>query len=502
MNLLTVVVFLPLIGALITLAGPKSSGFARMCATCFSGVTFLLSLGLLEPFYFSSPNGWVFVSDVAWMETPAVRFHMAIDGVSLWLVLLTTLISVLCVAVSWNSAKVRSNSFFGMILMAQCGILGVFVSLDLVLFYLFWELCLVPVYLLLGVWGENRRSNSAVTFYVYTMIGSVLMLGSIIFLYVRSGTGDLSLLTAAIRDGHLVFGGIESLLLFLGFFFAFAIKVPIIPFHGWLADAYVDSPMAATILLSALMSKMGAYGLLRFCVTLFPKTSSDCAPWVVALAVIGIVYCALVALVQSDMKRLVAYSSVSHLGFVVLGIFSLHQNGLDGAVYQMVSHGVSTGALFALIGFLQERRHSLAIREFGGVAISAPNLAKAFMIAMLASMGLPLLSNFVGEFLILQGASLRYFSWAAFAATGVILAACYLLWLYQRVFYGKPAPSLPPIMDLTGREYAALTPLLVLIVWMGTFTQSFMPSISASNARVLASISARVSAPESSTGSR
>jgi NADH-quinone oxidoreductase subunit M len=313
-----------------------------------------------------------------------------------------------------------------------------------------------------------------------------MMLASIIYLYNQTGTFDYIDILSKIQTGQLTLSPQAQLYLFLAFFLSFAVKVPLFPLHTWLPDAHVEAPTAGSIMLASVMLKMGTYGLVRFCLPLFPESARRCAPWIVALAIIGIIYGALVALVQPNMKKLVAYSSVSHLGFVVLGIFSFTQQGLDGAVYQMLNHGISTGALFLLVGYLYERRHSLEISAYGGVATPAPNLAIVFLITTLASIGLPTLNNFVGEYLVLQGAASANFTWVVFAGIGVILSACYMLWLYQRTFYGKASESVSHhLYDLTGREWAAVLPLLVLMVWMGTFTQSFMPPISAQNARIL-----------------
>jgi NADH-quinone oxidoreductase subunit M len=318
------------------------------------------------------------------------------------------------------------------------------------------------------------------------------MLVAMIYLYNQAGTFDYTKILAGLQSGAISLSSTEQLWLFLGFFIAFAIKVPLFPLHTWLPDAHVEAPTAGSVMLASVMLKMGTYGLLRFCVPMFPNAARECADWIVILAIIGIVYGALVAMVQPNMKKLVAYSSVSHLGFVVLGIFSFTQQGFDGAVYQMLAHGVSTGALFLLVGFLYERRHSLDIAAYGGVATPAPWLSTAFMITMLASIGLPMLSNFIGEYLVLQGASLVYFRWTVFAALGAILAACYMLWLYQRVFFGKASEDLTHHMpDLNVREYAIIVPLILLMVWMGTYTQSFIPPISASNAVLLGPIDAR-----------
>jgi NADH-quinone oxidoreductase subunit M len=342
------------------------------------------------------------------------------------------------------------------------------------------------MYFLIGIWGHERRIYAAVKFFLFTMAGSVLMLAAIIYLYNLTGTFDYVSIQGMIQSGSLTFDTRTELLLFLAFFGAFAIKVPLFPLHTWLPDAHVEAPTAGSLMLASVMLKMGTYGLVRFCLPLFPNAARDCAPWIAVLAVIGIIYGALVALVQPNMKKLVAYSSVSHLGFVVLGIFSFNQQGLDGAVYQMLNHGISTGALFILVGYLYERRHSLEIAAYGGVATPAPNLAIVFLITTLASIGLPLLNNFVGEFLVLQGAAKANFSWAIFASLGVILSACYMLWLYQRTFYGKASEAVSHhVPDMTPRDWAAILPLVALMFWMGLYAQTFLPAISAQNTVIL-----------------
>jgi NADH-quinone oxidoreductase subunit M len=342
------------------------------------------------------------------------------------------------------------------------------------------------MYFLIGIWGHERRIYAAVKFFLFTMAGSVLMLAAIIYLYNLTGTFDYVSIQGMIQSGALTFDTRTELLLFLAFFGAFAIKVPLFPLHTWLPDAHVEAPTAGSLMLASVMLKMGTYGLVRFCLPLFPNAARESAPWIGALAIIGIVYGALVALVQPNMKKLVAYSSVSHLGFVVLGVFSFTQQGLDGAVYQMLNHGISTGALFILVGYLYERRHSLEISAYGGVATPAPHLAIVFLITTLASIGLPLLNNFVGEFLVLQGAAKANYAWAVFASLGVILSACYMLWLYQRTFYGKASEAVSHhVPDLTTREWAAILPLVVLMFWMGIYAQTFLPAISAQNTSIL-----------------
>jgi NADH-quinone oxidoreductase subunit M len=411
---------------------------------------------------------------------------VGLDGLSLWLVILTTLLTPICVLVSWKSIDHRVKAFYAFLILLEFGLIGVFVSLDLFLFYVFWEVSLVPMYFLIGIWGHDRRIYATVKFFLYTFAGSVLMLGAIIYRYNQAGSFDYASILDQLRSGRVPLSDQAQMLLFLAFFLAFAIKVPLFPLHTWLPDAHVEAPTAGSIMLASVMLKMGTYGLVRFCLPLFPEAARKSAPWIGALAIVGIIYGALVAMVQPNMKKLVAYSSVSHLGFVVLGVFSFTQAGLDGAVYQMLNHGISTGALFLLVGYLYERRHSLEISAYGGVATPAPNLAAVFLITTLASIGLPVLNNFVGEYLVLQGASQSHFSWVVFAAVGVILSACYMLWLYQRAFFGRASESLSHHMpDFNGREWAAVLPLVILMFWMGVYSQSFMPAISAQNAQIL-----------------
>ena len=489
MSLLDVVLFLPLLGFFVLLMVPKANEQAsRIGALVISLVIFVLSLGLLSPYWFATPTGYTFSTNVSWINYPPIRYHVGLDGLSLWLVLLSTLLTPICVLISWTYIAKRVKEFFAFLILLEFGLIGVFISLDLFLFYTFWEISLVPMYFLIGIWGHERRIYAAVKFFLYTMAGSMLMLAAIIYVYNQSGTFDYVDILSKLRSGQLVFEARTQMFLFLAFFVAFAIKVPLFPLHTWLPDAHVEAPTAGSVMLASLMLKMGTYGLVRFCLPLFPGAAHASSPWIVALAITGILYGALVALVQPNMKKLVAYSSVSHLGFVVLGIFSFTQQGMDGAVYQMLNHGVSTGALFMLVGYLYERRHSLEIAAYGGVATPAPNLAAVFLITTLASVGLPTLNNFIGEYLVLQGASQANFTWVIFAALGVILSACYMLWLYQRAFYGKASESVSHhIYDLKPREWAAIIPLLILMVWMGTFTQTFLPSISAQNAQILES---------------
>jgi len=486
MNLLTLVLLLPLAGFLAALAIPRSAPQAsRYFGMVVALATFVASLGLLI-WFDRGVAGEQFTVDIPWISTPEIHFHVAIDGISLWLILLSTFLTPICMLVSWNAVQDRVKEFFAFLLLLEFGLVGVFMAQDLFLFYVFWEVSLVPMYFLIGIWGHDRRIYAAVKFFLYTMAGSVLMLTAIIYLYNKAQTFSYPVLLDMLASGRLTFTSQEQILLFLAFFIAFAIKVPLFPLHTWLPDAHVEAPTAGSIMLASVMLKMGTYGILHFCLPLFPVAAHQCAGWIAVLAIIGILYGALVAMVQPDMKKLVAYSSVSHMGFVVLGIFSFTQMGLDGAVYQMLNHGISTGALFLLVGLLYERRHSLAIADYGGVATVAPWLSTAFLITTLASIGLPVLNNFVGEFLVLQGTALANYTWTIWAAIGVIFSACYMLWMYQRVFYGETGAEVRHhVPDLKLREWAAIVPLIVMMVWMGVYSQSFLPPVSKTTARVL-----------------
>jgi NADH-quinone oxidoreductase subunit M len=482
LSLLAVVLLIPLLGFLIALAIPRSSpGRSRTWALAISIASFALSLGLLVQFDRSLPGEQLAI-DLPWIASPDIHFAISVNGVSLWLILLSTFLTPLCVMISWRSIQEGVKEFYAFLLLLEFGLVGVFLAQDLFLFYVFWEISLVPMYFLIGIWGHERRIYAAVKFFLYTMAGSVLMLAGIIYVYLRAQTFSYPAILDLLSSGRLSFEPGEQMLLFLAFFLAFAIKVPLFPLHTWLPDAHVEAPSAGSVMLASVMLKMGTYGILHFCLPLFPSAARQCAGWIAVLAIIGIIYGALVAMVQPNLKKLVAYSSVSHLGFVVLGIFSFTQMGLDGAVYVMLAHGISTGALFAIVGLLYERRHSLAIEDYGGVATAAPWLSTVFLVTTLASIGLPMLSNFVGEFLVLQGAAIANYTWAVYAALGVILSACYMLWMYQRVFYGESAH---PMADLNSREWAAVIPLVTMMVWMGVYSRSFLVPVSKVTARVL-----------------
>ncbi len=486
MNLLTLLIAIPAAGFILTLLIPRKQDQAvRLFTLAVSILTFVLSLGLATG-YHSGQTGQQFVQDTIWIASPEIHWHVGIDGLSLWLIILSTFLTPIAILISWRYVGDRVKEFYAFLLLLEVGLVGVFAAWDLFLFYVFWEVALVPMYFLIGIWGHDRRIYAAVKFFLYTMAGSMLMLVAIIFVYLRASTFDYAAILDGLGSGRISLSHGEETLLFLAFFIAFAIKVPLFPLHTWLPDAHVEAPSAGSLMLASVMLKMGTYGLVRFCLPMFPTAARENASWIVVLAIIGIVYGALVAMVQPNMKKLVAYSSVSHLGFVVLGIFSFTQLGLDGAVYQMLNHGISTGALFVLVGFLYERRHSLAISDYGGVATVAPWLATIFLITTLASVGLPTLNNFIGEFLILQGASQAHFLWTVFAALGVILSACYMLWMYQRVFFGETGEEVRHhVPDFNMREWACVIPLVVMMVWMGIYTQTFLPPVSEATSKIL-----------------
>ncbi|MGI9102128.1 MAG: complex I subunit 4 family protein [Terriglobales bacterium] len=466
-SILTLVTFVPLAAALLLIVFPRRDRDIRWFALGASLLSFVLSLHL--PVHFARNHaGFQFEQDVPWISTPNIHYHLGIDGISMWLVLLTTFLTPLCVLISWKSVHDRVKEFFILMLMLETALIGVFVSLDLFLFYFFWEASLIPMALLIGVYGHERRVYAAVKFFLYTMIASVFMLAAILWLYANAGSFQYADIQRWIHATEATAAFDAARWLFLGFFIAFAVKVPLFPLHTWLPDAHVEAPTAGSVLLAGVLLKMGTYGLLRFNVGLFPEEARTNAPWIAALAIIGIIYGALVAMVQPNLKKLVAYSSVSHLGFVVLGIFSFTQAGLVGAVFIMLAHGVSTGALFMLAGILFERRHTYEISEFGGLATPMPVYATFFSIITLASIGLPLLNGFVGEFLVLSGAFQAHPLWGILAATGVIWSACYMLWMYQRVFFGQVKSDVNRTLpDLSARERLALWPLTVAAFVMG-----------------------------------
>jgi len=465
--ILSLVTFIPLGGAILLLFFPRRDRDIKVFSLAISLIAFVASLHL--PVYLHRDlNTFKFEIDKAWISSPNIHYHMGIDGISVWLVVLTTFLTPLCVLISWTSIHERVKEFFILLLILESALIGVFTSLDLFLFYFFWEATLIPMALLIGVWGHGRRVYAAVKYFLFTMTASVLMLAAILWLYAKTGSFDFVVIQNAIRSGQVENFSAAAPWLFIGFFLAFAVKVPLFPLHTWLPDAHVEAPTAGSVLLAGVLLKMGTYGLLRFNLGLFPEQARRNAPWIVALALIGIIYGALVSLVQPNMKKLIAYSSVSHLGFVVLGIFSFTTAGVNGAVFVMLAHGVATGALFMLAGILYERRHTYEISEFGGLATPMPKYAAFFLFIVLASVGLPMLNGFIGEFLVLSGAFEANPVYGILGATGVIWSACYLLWMYQRVFFGKVKyevnNSLP---DLNLREKTALVPAAVAALVMG-----------------------------------
>jgi NADH-quinone oxidoreductase subunit M len=465
--ILSLVIFAPLAGALLLVLLPRRDRDIRIFSLVISLLTFVLSLHL--PVYFHrAQSGFQYEINKPWISTPNIHYHMGIDGISLWLVVLTTFLTPLCVLISWKSVHDRVKEFFILLLILETALIGVFTSLDLFLFYFFWEATLIPMALLIGVFGHDRKVYAAVKFFMYTMIASVFMLAGILWLYAHTGTFQFTEIRDQIASGAVPNFPAAAQWLFLGFFIAFAVKVPLFPFHTWLPDAHVEAPTAGSVLLAGVLLKMGTYGMLRFNLGLFPEASRHNAWWIMILALIGIIYGALVALVQPNMKKLIAYSSVSHLGFVVLGIFSFTQMGLNGAMFVMLAHGVSTGGLFMLAGILHERRHTYEIAEFGGLASIMPVYATSFLFIVLASVGLPLMNGFIGEFLVLGGAFQDRAVYGILAATGVIWSAGYLLWMYQRVFYGKVTHAINNSMgDMIGFEKAAVWPCIVAALVMG-----------------------------------
>jgi NADH-quinone oxidoreductase subunit M len=486
-NILTIVVFLPAMGAALLAFSPRRDRFSKWFALGLSIFTFIVSLHLpvhfrngLHNFQFEIYAPWIGSPELNGQVSglPTIMYHIGIDGISLWLVLLTTFLTPLALLCQWDSIHGPVKEFFILMLLLETAMLGVFVSLDLFLFYVFWEATLIPMALIIGIYGHERKVYAAVKFFLYTMVASVFMLAGIIWLYVRTGSFQFDVIQYQILHHSIPGIGTAAPWLFLAFFFAFAVKVPLFPFHTWLPDAHVEAPTAGSVILAGVLLKMGTYGLMRFNVGFFPEVARANAWWISALALIGIVYGALVALVQPNMKKLVAYSSVSHLGFVVLGIFSFNASATDGAVYQMLNHGISTGALFMLLGMIYDRRHNYEIKEYGGIATPMPHFATLFLIVTLSSIGLPLMNGFVGEFLILSGAFKANALWGMIAASGVIWSAFYMLWLYQRTFYGPNLSAKNSALpDITVRERIALVPLVGMALIMGLFSPYWMKSI-------------------------
>lgn len=488
-HILSIILFTPLVGALLLLFVPKDNKDAiRWIANIFALGGFLISLPLVPAFWAlvksgdSAPFKFMEGSANNWIPTIGAGYVLGIDGISFLLIMLTTLLGWISILSSWTAIDNRVKEYYVWFLFLQTGMLGVFMALDFFLFFVFWEAMLVPMYLLIGIWGGPRKLYAAIKFFLYTLAGSVLMLLGILFLYFHHHavtgiyTFSLEALYQTAPKIYSDYGPHVAILLFLSFFFAFAIKVPMFPFHTWLPDAHVEAPTAGSVILAGVLLKMGTYGFIRFSLPFFPDvlTHTKVRSWMIALSIIGIIYGALVSLMQKDMKKLVAYSSVSHLGFCTLGIFVLTPLGLSGSVLQQINHGISTGALFLIVGILYERRHTREISEYGGISNVMPVYATITMIMFLSSMGLPLLNGFVGEFSILQGTFMENWRWGAWAVPGVVLAAAYLLWLYQRVFFGTVTnPKNEKLHDLTPREVATFVPLLIMAFWIGLYPKPF-----------------------------
>ena len=486
---LSLILFEPLVGALVLLLVNKRNEDAiRWIANVTALVGFVISIPLWF-WYNPSSADFQLVERAPWIPSVGAEYFLGVDGLSVLLILLTTMMGSIAVLSSWTAITDRVKEFYIFLLVLQTGMLGAFMSLDFLLFFLFWEVMLVPMYFLIGIWGSDRRLYSAIKFFLYTLVGSVVMLLGILALYFHNHTvtGVYSFDVTQYHKLAVPFN--LQWWVFLAFFLGFAIKVPMFPFHTWLPDAHTDAPTAGSVILAAVLLKMGTYGFLRFSLPILPDASRHFVPMIVVLSVIGIVYGALVALAQKDWKRLVAYSSVSHMAMVMLGMFALSPVGITGSIVQQLNHGISTGALFLIVGIVYERRHTREISEYGGLSKVMPVYAAVFLIMTMSSIGLPTLNGFIGEFLILQGVFVASKAWAAFAASGVVLGAAYMLYLYQRTMFGKVEnPKNERLMDLSNREFATFAPLIVLAVWIGLYPKPFLDRLNMSVQNVVARV--------------
>ena len=495
--ILSLVTFLPMVGAvfILTIRGEDEvvSRNARNVALWTSMITFVLSLFLWINFD-ASKAGFQFEERMDWMPAFDISYHMGVDGISMLFVLLTTLLTPICILASWKSITERVREYMIVFLVMEGMMVGTFSALDLVLFYLFYEAVLIPMFLLIGVWGGPRRVYSAFKFFLYTLAGSVLMLLAILTMYFTAGTADIPELMAYSFPADM------QTWLWLAFFASFAVKVPMWPVHTWLPDAHVEAPTAGSVILAGVLLKFGGYGFLRFSLPMFPIASVDFAPLIFTLSVIAVIYTSLVALAQEDMKKLIAYSSVAHMGFVTIGTFSLNLHGVEGAIFQMLSHGIVSAALFLIVGVVYDRIHSRDIVDYGGLVHRMPVYGLGFMVFMLASVGLPGTGGFVGEFLILLGA-FQHNAWlGALTATGVILGAVYMLYLYRRVIYGKlTKESLQGILDLSPREVLVFAPLLAIVIWMGVYPAPFLDVMHVSVSNLIAPFEAARALAEGAT---
>lgn len=488
--ILSIMTYTPLLGALLLmfLVPKQDTHIIKAVATIFTLLTFVFGLYVWSLFELGT-HEMQLVEQVSWIPSIGVTYHFGIDGISILLVMLTAVISVLVVLCSFSDVEERMKEFYVCILLLETGMLGVFLALDFFLFYIFWEIMLVPMYFLIGIWGHGRKLYSAIKFFLYTLFGSVFMLLAILGLYFLNnnpeyGTGELTFnVLTLIKNLNVpvepVFAGLSTQdLIFLGLFLGFAIKVPMFPFHTWLPDAHTDAPTAGSVILAGVLLKMGTYGFLRFSLPLLPVASYNMVGFIAILSIIGVIYGALVAMAQHDMKRLVAYSSVSHMGFLMLGLFALNPEGVTGGLIQMINHGVSTGALFLLIGIIYEKRHTREIAAFSGLSKVVPVFAVIFAITMFSSIGLPGLNGFVGEFLILLGLFKTNIVFAAFTVTGIVLGAAYMLWLFQRTMFGEPEGADNQNMtDLNLRQLCYMLPLIILMFWIGLYPKPFLSRI-------------------------
>lgn len=477
-NLLTQVIFLPLLGMLLVLLVPsRMKGLIRSVVLIVAIADFVLSWGLYTGYqaHIAQPStveaGFAFVQSVPWIEYLDVYYKVGIDGISLLLILLTTFTLPWVVIFSMGSVREKEKSYYACILLLQSAMIGTFAALDMFLFYVFWEAMLIPMYFLIGIWGGKRKIYAALKFFIYTMVGSVLMLAAIIYLYYHAqGSFDYE----TWWQQSLKLSPHMQMILFAAFALSFAIKVPMFPLHTWLPDAHVEAPTAGSVILAGILLKMGTYGFVRFAMPFFPEAVAQAKPLLALLATIGIVYGALVSIVQQDVKKLVAYSSVSHLGFVMLGLMALTQQSVEGAIYQMLNHGISTGALFLLVGMIYDRRHTRQISDFGGIAQRMPWFTVFFLIVTFSSIALPGTNGFVGEFLILMGSYSSYPVLVIISTTAVILGAIYMLWMVQRVFFGPiQNPENEKLQDIQWREILVILPLVVMIFWMGIYPKPF-----------------------------
>jgi NADH-quinone oxidoreductase subunit M len=511
-HLLSLMTFLPLVGMVILLFIPRDNEpLLKSFTLIVTLITFFVSLPLAFNDAFRTSAEMQYTEFASWINIGGffqMNYNVGIDGISLWLVLLTTFIMPITVLSTWKGVNKGVKGFMALLLLLETAMLGAFISLDLFLFYIFWELMLIPMYFLIGIWGGKNRIYAAVKFFIYTAVGSLLMLVAIIYVYYYAIQSGLDMNGFSIAQFYLmkIPAGLQ-LWLFLAFAFSFAIKVPMFPLHTWLPDAHTEAPTAGSVILAAILLKMGTYGFVRFAMPLFPDALQQCMPVLATLCVIGIIYGSLVAMVQSDVKKLVAYSSVAHLGFVMLGVFALNLQGMAGGMIQMINHGISTGALFLIVGFIYERRHTREISEFGGLAKRMPIFATIFMIITFSSIGLPGTNGFVGEFLALMGAFESELRWyAVFATTGVILAAVYMLWMFQRVMFGElNNPKNAELEDLSAREIVVMLPLLVFVFWIGIYPNTFFDKMNPSLENLLEQVKGKqqvavvqkVDAPES-----